>query len=311
MPVFTIDKSLPNQKKELLAYLRERSSEFAADISQKLGTSRRGLVAKGIVGLLKKEEQQLLAQVQQQARLHKWPNDALLRASLLIAHCTSVVMFDSRNEWRPYEYMDFSRRVGERWEHLCLLCFDFPINTDVSLFTPPLYKDVKVRLHSEVTDYINSLPLSKQQKNSLLGYYDRVWSVMDAAMIRLSLDLHFMAGQKRFVVDLKSGFGSNEKGNMNRLLVVGTIYTHIEQQDYTCMMWVRSKEERNNNYLKTLKKSGVWEVSCGEEAYAKIKQSSGFDAAKWINANVAWNEDLLPSTLAHLKKSDLMGYMEW
>src|SRR5437899_3027776 len=83
---FTIDKSLPKRKRELLAYLRERSDEFAADISQKIGTSRKAAVAKGIVSLLRKEEDQLLSQVQQQGRLNEWPNDIVLPASLLIAH---------------------------------------------------------------------------------------------------------------------------------------------------------------------------------------------------------------------------------
>lgn len=306
-----IDDSLPGRKTELLAYLRERSQEISADVSQRIGTSRRAHVATGVVSLLKKEESQLLSQVLQQARSESWPNSVLLPASLLIAHCTTVVMFDTRNEWRPYEYMDLSRRVGERWEHLCKLCFDFPLRSSVSLFTPPLYKDVKAQLHSEVSDYIDGLPLTKQQKGVLRNYYDRVWSVVDAAMIRLSLDLHFAVEQKRYVVDLKSGFGSNEKGNMNRLLVVGTIYRNIEQQEYACLMWVRASEERNNNYLKTLKASHVWEVSCGEDAYGQITHHSGFDIAQWIQANVRWSEDLKPETLAHFQQNNLARFLEW
>ena len=72
----------------------------------------------------------------------------------------------------------------------------------------------------------------------------------------LECDLHFTDGTTKYIVDFKSGFGSNEKGNTNRLLLVGSIYQNIETENYKCLIFVRSTE--NNHYLTTLQK--LWSM---------------------------------------------------
>ncbi|GAG80730.1 unnamed protein product, partial [marine sediment metagenome] len=58
-------------------------------------------------------------------------------------------MIESRNEVWPYEYMTFSRRIGELWEPFCKLCFDYPLK-DLTLFIPPLFSEVKRKLTNEI-----------------------------------------------------------------------------------------------------------------------------------------------------------------
>lgn len=84
----------------------------------------------------------------------------------------------------------------------------------------------------------------------------------------MECDLHFTDGITKYVVGFKSGFGSNEKGNTNRLLLVGSMYNYIETESYQCALFVRSVE--NNHYLTALRNSGVWNVFCGVEAYDRI-----------------------------------------
>ena len=78
--------------------------------------------------------------------------------------------------------------------------------------------------------------------------------------------MHVKKNNKHYNIDFKSGFGSNEKGNTNRLLVVGSIYKNIIETSYENFIIVRTPENDNNHYLQTLKRSDVWEVFCSDEA---------------------------------------------
>jgi len=62
-----------------------------------------------------------------------------------------------------------------------------------------------------------------------MKYYRKVWALVTSGDVKLELDLHFIYKGKKFVVDLKSGFHSNEKGNTNRLLLVGAIYKNLKK----------------------------------------------------------------------------------
>lgn len=159
--------------------------------------------------------------------------------------------------------------------------------------------------------FIQQLAISAQDRTSLLRYYDQVWQLVSSGEIKLELDLHFCIGDKRYVADCKSGFGSNEKGNTNRLLLVASVYKNIEPEDYSCLILVRSAEDENNHYLQTLKNSRLWEVYCGGETYPKVREFSGFDLGAWTKSNVTWQRDINSACLAHLKKNDLLKYLTW
>lgn len=204
--------------------------------------------------------------------------------------------------------MAFSRRIGELWEPFCKLCFTYPVN-NISLFVPPLFSDVKQNLTNEIEDYIESLRISVNQKRQLKTYYNKVWSLVTSGEIQLECDLHFLDRKIKYIVDFKSGFGSNEKGNTNRLLLVGSIYKNIESEMYKCLLFVRAQE--NNHYLETLKESGLWDAYCGNEAYTKIKHFSGFDIHDWISNNVNWISDFSEQMRDTVTSKNLTSYLEW
>lgn len=306
-----IDQSLVSRKAEIVQYLRARASEFMSEITQQFGARQVKKRAAASNRLLGKEREALIAVVHQTAEREKWPHDKTLEAILLLMHCSNVVMLETRHEFWPYEYMAFSRRIGEMWEPFVTTCFDMPASKDVSLYIPPLFRDINKGLTQEVKSFIQKLPIVEEDKKSLIRYYDQVWQLVSSGEIKLKLDVHFVVDKTRYVVDCKSGFSSNEKGNTNRLLLVASVYNNIEPEAYRCMIWVRSKEDESNHYLQTLKKSGLWEVSCGTDTYARVKEFSGFDLGEWVRKNVTWDQDLIADLLSYLQKHDLAKYLTW
>lgn len=306
-----IKTDFASRKDEVLGYLRSRASEFVADIAQQFGASQFKKRASAINRTLVAEKDNVATVIRQTADREQWSQQDELRAILLLMHCTNVVMLETRHEAWPYEYMAFSRRIGELWEPFVTTCFDFPVRDDVTLYVPPLFNDIRERLANEVRDFIAQLPISDQDKESLTRYYDQAWQLVTSGEIKLELDLHFEIDDARYVVDCKSGFGSNEKGNTNRLLLVASVYKNIEPEDYRCLILVRSKEDENNHYLQTLKNSGLWEVSCGSDTYLKVKEYSGFDLGTWMKNNVTWEQDLSDDFIVYLQQHDLIKYLTW
>ncbi len=49
------------------------------------------------------------------AKNSSWKNKKLLNELLLLTYSSYIVMLEYRNEIWPYEYMTFSRRIGELW----------------------------------------------------------------------------------------------------------------------------------------------------------------------------------------------------
>ncbi len=302
-----IDKTIKGRKTELLSYFRDRASEALAEIKVKFAETQSDKRARTINESLNQTKFVLITTLLQQAEKEKWTNQEKLECILMITYCNIVVMIESRNSVRPYEYMDFSRRVGELWDPFCKLCFYYPIN-NLSLFIPPLFSEVKKKMTDEIGDYIDKLTLTQEEKQELKKYYDKVWSLVSSGEIQLELDLHFSYKNQKYVVDFKSGFGSNEKGNTNRLLLVATIYQNLEE-NYKCLLFVRAEE--NNSYFNTLKNSGIWDAYCGSEAYQKIKKFSGYDLKLWTDTNIDWATDFNAETAAHLNDNNLLQYLLW
>lgn len=302
-----IDKDIKDRKQELLAYFRDRATEFLTQIKTKFAETQSDKRARAINGALNQTKNNLITTLLQQAEKEEWTNKEKLEAILMITYCNIVVMIESRNSVRSYEYMDFSRRVGELWDPFCQLCFYYPIN-DLSLFIPPLFSEVKKKMTDEITDYIDRLNISDEEKKELKIYYAKVWSLVSSGEIQLELDLHFSHNEQKYVVDFKSGFGSNEKGNTNRLLLVATIYQNLDD-NYKCLLFVRAEE--NNSYFNTLKHSGIWEAYCGNEAYQKISEYSGYNLKQWTETNIDWANDFNTETTQHLIDNNLLQYLLW
>ncbi len=302
-----IDKTIKDRKIELLSYFRDRASEALTNIKTRFAETQADKRARAINESLNQTKSVLITTLLQQAEKERWTNLEKLESILMITYCNNVVMIESRNAVRLYEYMDFSRRVGELWDPFCKLCFYYPIN-NLSLFIPPLFSEVKKKMTDEISEYIDRLTVAEEEKQELKKYYDRVWSLVSSGEIQLELDLHFSHNDQKYVVDFKSGFGSNEKGNTNRLLLVATIYQNLDE-NYKCLLFVRAEE--NNSYFNTLKNSSIWDAYCGSEAYKKIKEYSGYDLKLWTDTNIDWANDFNAETTAHFTDNNLLQYLLW
>jgi len=304
-----ITPNLAKNKAKLLEYFRNRGEESREEIIRQFAANEAQARAGSLNKAVTETRDALVYNIVQQAARDNWKTETTLRCILLTTYASYVSMIDLRNSVWEYDYMTFSRRVGELWEPFCKLCFEFPVK-ELSFFVPPLFSEVKKMMTGEIENYIDVLKITPKQKAELKKYYSKVWTLVTSGEIKLELDLHFMQKGHRYNVDFKSGFGSNEKGNTNRLLLVATIYRNLEQ-DYTCLLLVRSTEDENNNYFQTLKRSRIWSAYCGDETYAQIKKFTGFDLKTWIKNNVDWKSDLSKATLSHLKKNNLLKYLVW
>lgn len=304
-----ISPDLARNKAALLDYFRNRGEESMEEVTRQYAVSEVQARAGSLNKAVAATRDTLISNIVQQARNEKWPTESTLTCILLTTYASYVSMIDLRNSVWEYEYMAFSRRIGELWEPFCKLCFEYPMK-ELNLFVPPLFSEVKRLMTGEIEGYIDALNITPQQKVELKKYYGKVWALVTSGEIKLELDLHFIQNKRRYNVDFKSGFGSNEKGNTNRLLLVATIYANLEQ-DYQCLLLVRSPEDQNNHYFQTLKNSGIWAAHCGDDTYAQIKEFTGFDVRAWIAENVDWKADLSKATVIHLERIGLLKYLVW
>ena len=303
-----ISKDLKLRKSELLSYFRNRSNEILNELAMQYSVADFKQKASEYNKAIVKSKENLLSNLLETAQKEHWENVEILECILMVTYTNYVVMLESRNSVWEYEYMTFSRRIGELWEPFCKLCFVYPL-TNIRLFVPPLFSEVKQNLTTEINVYIDKLKLETNERNQLKKYYDKVWNLVTSGEIQLECDLHFTDGQKKYVVDFKSGFGSNEKGNTNRLLLVGSIYRNIDTENYQCMLFVRQAE--NNHYLTTLQNSGIWDTSCGVSTYQKIQQYTGFDIHSWIEQNIDWMNDFVLEMRNVIVNNHLKDYLVW
>ncbi len=303
-----LNRNLKNEKATLLHYFRNRANETLSELALRYSVTDYKEKATAINHALVKSKDNLISTLLEKARREQWQTVDILECILMITYTSDVVMLETRNSVWEYDYMAFSRRVGELWESFCKLCFQYPIN-NIRSFVPPLFADVKRNLTDEIDQYIASLTITREERVQLRKYYDKVWGLVTSGEIQLECDLHFTDGTTKYVVDFKSGFGSNEKGNANRLLLVGSIYNNIDTENYRCMLFVRSADK--NHYLNTLKNSGVWSTFCGEDTYQQISDFTGYNAHDWINRNIDWMNDFTPEMRSTVQDKELENYLDW
>lgn len=302
-----ITKEIRIQKKELLSFFRSEVNKKYGELEKQnpgLDYKKKADAINKIVIALKDS---IVNQLSFTANLEQWETTILLECVLMVNYVCYVVMLETRNRVWKYDYMAFSRRIGELWEPFCKLCFFYPIK-EISLYEPPVFNTVKNEQIKEFKGIIETLSLSPDEKTNILDKYNRLWSIITSGEIDLTSDLHFTDGTTKYVVDFKSGFGSNEKGNTNRLLMVGEVYK-ILQSNYKCLIFVRSND--NNHYLQTLKNSGIWDTFTGSDTYKQIQNYSGYDIEKWINNNIDWYNDFCPEMANHIKDNKLETYLIW
>src|ERR1051326_630769 len=140
--MIALDKTLSNRKAELLSYFRSRASESLEEIRRTYGTTKLNEQASAINRAISGTRNMLIKALTQNAAREHWHNQEILQCSLTITYTSYVIMLESRNEVWPYDFMAFSRRIGELWEPFCKLCFEFPLS-DATLFIPPLFLEVR------------------------------------------------------------------------------------------------------------------------------------------------------------------------
>lgn len=306
-----IDKNFARNKKAVFTYFDNRSKEILDDLISEYGRTQYKVITQKLQPAIKETCSHLVKTILQTAGSEKWSKVDILTAILMANHASNAKMLEYRHKIWPYEYMSFSRRVGELWESFLSICFDYPVADDILLEIPPVFAEIRQKLKEEIVTYISTLNISENQKAELLQYYKKVWLLVDAGEIKLELDMHVKKNNIHYNIDFKSGFGSNEKGNTNRLLVVGSIYKNIIQTNYENYILVRTPENENNHYLQTLKRSDVWEVFCSDHAYSVIGELVGFDLKNWIENNIQWDIDIANDVYTELDDSDLTKYLQW
>lgn len=302
-----ISLNLFTDKKELLEYIRnEVKDEVEKVAKQSIENKKKSEKVNKAIAKIKNNLLKKLNIIVKKENLNKKQN---LDALLLLNYCCYVVMLEARNSVWKYDYMTFSRRIGELWEPFAKLPFEIPLK-DIELVQPSSFEDVQNEIVKEVNDTIYSLDIDDNKKEDLLNQYNMVWSFVDSGSIQLKLDLHFKDNYDIYNVDYKSGFSSNEKGNTNRLLTVGSILKMIDKRNRQ-VIFVRQDEEENNHYLQTLKNSGIFKVYCGDDAYDKIYEFTGYNIKQWIKDNMDWKNDISDEFYEYLKENDLIKYLKW
>lgn len=302
-----ITHDLKDDKAALLRYFRNRAAEEIQYLESEYKANEYREKTRALNHYLIQSRDNMTTAIKETAHAEQWSRIDTLECILMVVYTNDVVMLEARNSIWAYDYMAFSRRIGELWEPFCKVCFNYPL-TGIRPYIAPLFLDVKRDLTNEIKDFISGLGITDSEKNQLNKYYDKVWSLVTSGEIKLECDLHFTDGRTKYVVDFKSGFGSNEKGNTNRLLLVGAIYKGMEQ-NYKCMLFVRA--EQNNHYLNTLEHSGVWTASCGNEAYNRIQEYTGYDLRGWIDRHLSWMDDFAPAMAQHIESNNLQEYLAW
>lgn len=274
-----------------------------------LKQTNRNQKAKVINDAIKRLSSNFIKKIKQTAEIEGWKNQTLLNEILLITYASYIVMLEYRNKVWPYEYMAFARRIGELWEPFCKLAFQYPIKK-LKLIEPPDFDEVQAEIKKKTLEYISELNISDSERRILIYYYRFPWGLVDSGGIKLGLDLHFEQDGIHYNCDFKSGFSSNEKGNTNRLLLVGSIYQSLGQNEKT-LLFVRQEEEQNNHYLQTLKDSPYWSCYCANACYSKIAEFTGFNLRTWIDYNIDWKNDISDEFKKHLVDNSLIGYLTW
>ena len=294
-------------KEDWISLFRSRGNYYLSDILHKDYDCKKkaAFLNKKLKNEYEIQIESLLAQAQKEG----WDNHRILNEILVCTYASYVAMLEFRNTVWPYEYMAFARRIGELWEPFCKLPFSFPTKR-LALVNPPDFDVVQNNIKADAECFFNSLPVAQESKDRLLALYEIPWSLVDSGGIQLALDLHFEQDGIRYNCDMKSGFSSNEKGNTNRLLLVGSIYASLSSNEQT-ILFVRQEEAENNHYLQTLKNSPYWHVYCAADCYEAMRHFTGFDMRSWLDENANWVDDFSSQFREHLKRNDLLKYLTW
>lgn len=231
------------------------------------------------------------------------PELDISKLHMLLQYCYSVISLEYRNIVWPYEFMAFSRRNGELWEKFCKAAWDYH-NQGESLYRidAPPFDDVRNTFRDRIIGYLNNHP----NQSSIVDEMDSVFELVGE--INMKQDEMFASNGVNHIIDFKSGFGSNEKGNTLRVIAVGRAYKHWDP-NIELLFLVRQNE--NNNYLDVIRRSNLWEVHCGDNAYRKIDELTGAGISEIRSEAIDFQNDLSTNFWNYLVANNLANYLNW
>ena len=226
------------------------------------------------------------------------------QAYLVLEYCTCVVSLEYRHRVWPYEYMALSRRVGELWERFCCSAWDYPSRVGVQRLESPSFSDVAARIRRQILQRVPDQAAQLELEQEVAVLFDLIGE------INMKEDEVFTVDGLPHVIDFKSGFGSNEKGNTIRLQTVGKAYK-LWNPNTRLLFLVR--QEQNNNYLNVIKRTGLWDVRVGAAAYEAIDELTGSNMMALRAEVIRFEEDLSKNCWSDLCShlSDLTSYLKW
>lgn len=258
---------------------------------------------------INKFREEEIIKIKSEAIKYKRSNDDILNEILIMTYASYIILLEYRDLIWEYDYMTFSRRIGELWEPFCKLPFEYS-SSNLKLIKAPNFNKYQESIKNEAISFLNGITIDQEIRDKIMGYYEIPWILVDSGGIKLELDLHFELNGTNYNCDFKSGFSSNEKGNTNRLLLVASIYNSLSNNEKT-ILFIRQKEDENNHYLRTLKNSQFWDVYCSVDCYSKIHEFTGFNLREWIDINIDWENDISNSFKTNLINKGLLKYLTW
>lgn len=282
-------------KQEIFAYFHSHLAATTIDIqSRQLPRALKSKLINQAVELVKNDlGERLVVQ-------YPWLDRSKL--FMLLQYCYSVMSFEYRNIVWPYEYMAFSRRNGELWERFCKAAWDHSQLPNLHRIEAPSFNEVRNNFRNRIFNYTQGNP----NQNNIVNEVDSVFELVgDINMVE---DEMFNLNGRNHIIDFKSGFGSNEKGNTLRLIAVGRAYKHWDS-NVNLLFLVRQNE--NNNYLETIRRSNLWMVHCGNEAYRKIDELTNAGICEIRREAIDFRNDLSPDFWSYLVRNNLTNYLDW
>lgn len=124
-----------------LEYFRGRGKEAFVDLQREIGSRQYKELASAINKSSQESVRNVLGSLLGVATAENWTPKEKLSSVLAANYASYVAMLELRNEVWPYEYMAFSRRIGELWEDFVSAVFDHA-PSGLKYFVPPLFTDV-------------------------------------------------------------------------------------------------------------------------------------------------------------------------
>lgn len=188
-------------------------------------------------------------------------------------------------------------------------------------FTAPSFGDVQEQVKKKFINKLIEKGLPEEVIRDIFNDYEKIWTLLGES-INLNSDELFETFEEldgeifesetkheKVIIDFKGSYGSNEKGNKERLLTVARVYDmlnyyELTEKPYKCMLAVRTVEATGHNYLRQLENSGLWSVERGNEVYSMIHRYTGFEALKIIEKHqLSIPDDLDEKTSSYMKSN--------